>query len=122
MTEQTNENAVQPAAASRDAPAARVAYFALATGGAFALVAIARHFSGAFASIDPATIIERHGPALFGIPASAATAFILVALVRALDGPIALDLLGLKTEGAGATAIIWIAVFLAISLSFRALW
>jgi hypothetical protein len=122
MTESTDENAAHPATTSKDPRAARGAYFVLATGCLFALVAIVRRLSDMFGSIDFATTVDRHGPAVLGIPAAAATAFILVALVRALDGPTTLDFLGLKTEGAGATAFIWIVVFLAISLSFRALW
>jgi holo-[acyl-carrier protein] synthase len=73
----------------------------------------------ALVSTDLAAIIDRHGPAVLGIPMASAAAIILVGLVRALDGPIALDMLGVKAEGAGATAIIWIAAFLAFSRSGR---
>jgi hypothetical protein len=94
----------------------------LAIGVVIAVVAIARHFSGALLAIDLATIIDRHGPAVLGIPTAAVVAFFLVVLARALDGPMALDLFGLKSEGASATCVVWIALFLAISASFRALW
>ena len=73
-------------------------------------------------SIDLATIVDRHRLAILGTPSAAAAALIFVALAHVLDGPIALDFLGLKAVGARATSIIWISAILAISWSFRALW
>ena len=126
MTDNANSGPAQPAANANHRAAARIvaqiAYGVLAIGVVIAVVAIARHFSGAFVTIDLATIIDRHGPAVLGIPTAAVVAFFLVVLARALDGPMALDLFGLKSEGASATCVVWIALFLAISVSFRALW
>jgi len=126
MTENASGGPEQPAAnpTNHAAPriVAQIAYGVLAIGVLIAVVAIARHFSGALVTIDLATIIDRHGPAVLGIPTAAVVAFFLVVLARALDGPMALDLFGLKSEGASATCVVWIALFLAISVSFRALW
>jgi hypothetical protein len=122
MTLRTSESTEHPATIPKAHRGARVTYGVIAICGVIVLVMIARYLLAALGSSDLAAIIERHGPAVLGIPAAAAVAFVLVGLVRALDGPLALDALGLKVEGAGAAAVIWIAVFLAISLSFRALW
>ena len=126
MTENASGGPEQPAANSKDHAAARIvaqiAYGVLATGVVIAVVAIARHFSGAFVTIDLATIIDRHGPAVLGIPTAAILAFFLVSLARALDGPMALELFGIKSEGGSATCIVWVALFLAIGVCFRALW
>src|SRR6266571_3917000 len=106
MIENTSESVARPATASKGPQAARIVYFALAAGGLIALVVIVRHFSSTLGLADVATIVDRHGPAVLGIPAAALAAFIIVAFVRALEGPIAFDLLGLKAEGAGATTTI----------------
>jgi hypothetical protein len=102
--------------------ASRVAYAALATGVVVALVVIARHPSEALGAIDLATIIDRHGPVVLRTPAAAILALFLVSLTRALDGPMAPEFFGIKSEGASATCIVWIALFAAISVSIRALW
>jgi hypothetical protein len=126
MTEARSDNPEQPAANSRGRTAARIAsqiaYGALATGVVITLVVIARHPFEKFVAIDLATIIDRHGPAVLGIPSAAIVAILLVSLTRALDGPMTLELFGIKFDGASATCIVWIALFLAISVSFRALW
>lgn len=67
-----------------------------------ALVLTARHFVGGLTSADLCAIISRHGPALIGITAASAVALILVSLIRALDGPIALDMLVVKANDGGA--------------------
>jgi hypothetical protein len=126
MTEATSDDLEQPAASSRGNTAARIvsqiAYGALATGLVITLVIIARRPFDRLGVIDLATIIDRHGPAVLGIPSAVIVAILLVSLTRALDGPMTLELFGIKSDGASATCIVWIALFLAISLSFRALW
>ncbi len=79
----------------------------LAVVGIVVLVQVSRHFARSLTSTDLAAMIDRHGLAVLGIPAALVVAFILIGLVRALDGPITFEMLGLKAEGAGA--IIWIA-------------
>lgn len=125
MTENTDDSPEQPATSKGYAAgriASQVAYGVFATIIVIVLVVIARYFSGTLGAIDLAMIIERHGPAVLGIPAAVILAFLLVSLARALDGPMAFEFFGIKSEGASATCIVWIALFLAISVSFRALW
>ncbi len=125
MNENTSDSSEQPATSKGHTSGrivSQVSYGVLATGVVIAVVLIARYSSGALGAIDLATIIDRHGPAILGIPAAAILAFFIVSLARALDGPMALELFGLKSEGASGTCIVWIALFLAISVSFRALW
>jgi hypothetical protein len=129
MIEGTSASPEQAATSKRRAAGpiiSRVAYAALAAGVVIVvvivLVVIVRHSSGALRAIDLATNIDRHGPAVLGIPAAAVLALFLVSLARALDGQMTLEFFGVKSDGASATCIIWIALFLAISLSLRALW
>ncbi|MDF0492739.1 hypothetical protein [Bradyrhizobium yuanmingense] len=81
-----------------------------------------REGGGAVASIDLVKLYDQHGPAAVGIPVAGVSALLLVSLARALDGPMSLDLFGIKSEGASATCIVWAILFLVIGLSFRALW
>jgi hypothetical protein len=125
MTENTSGSPERPATSKGHAAeriASQVAYGMLATGVVIALVVIARYSSGALGATDLATIVDRHGPAVLGIPTAAILAFFLVSLARALDGPMALELFGIKSEGGSATCIVWVALFLAIGVCFRALW
>ncbi|MCW3474696.1 hypothetical protein [Limobrevibacterium gyesilva] len=67
-------------------------------------------------------LVARHGAVLIGVPAAAVLALFLIGIVRAIDGPIEFDVLGLRARGAGAAIILWIAAFVAIGLSIRAVW
>lgn len=87
-----------------------------------AIVRIIREGGGVLATVDLAKFYDQHGPAAIGIPAAWISALLLVCVARALDGPMSLDLFGLKSEGASATCIVWAILFLVIGLSFRALW
>lgn len=87
-----------------------------------AIVKIARQGRDALVTIYPAELYTQHGPAIIGIPVAGISALLLVSLTRALDGPMSLDLFGIKSEGASATCIVWAILFLVIGLSFRALW
>jgi hypothetical protein len=87
-----------------------------------AIVKIVREGGGALATIDPAKLYDQHEPAAIGIPVAAASALFLVCLARALDGPMSLDLFGIRAEGASGTCVVWAILFLVIGLSFRALW
>jgi hypothetical protein len=75
---------------------------------------------------EPATelagLLERHGAALIGIPAASALALFLIGIIRAIDGPIEFDVLGMRAKGAGAAIILWIAAFVTVGLSIRAVW
>lgn len=69
-----------------------------------------------------AALLDRHGPALLGVPTAAALAIAVTGIARAFDGKIRLDLLGLRVEDAAGTGTLWIAVFLAVILAIRTLW
>jgi hypothetical protein len=100
----------------------RVIYALLSVGIIVTILASSHTGWGPLATLDLAGFIDRHGPAVVGIPVAGFFALLLVSLARALDGPMALDFIGLRSEGASATCIVWAILFLAISLSFRALW
>ncbi|SDE72048.1 hypothetical protein SAMN05216337_103318 [Bradyrhizobium brasilense] len=97
-------------------------YAVLSVAIAVAIVLIIRQNGAALAVIDPVKLYDQHGPAAIGIPVAGVSALLLVSLARALDGPMSLDLFGIKSEGASATCIVWAILFLVIGLSFRALW
>jgi hypothetical protein len=100
----------------------QIIYAVLSAAIVIAIVKIVREGGGALATIDPAKFYDQHGPAAIGIPVAGTSALLLVSLARALDGPMSLDLFGIKSEGASATCIVWAILFLVIGLSFRALW
>lgn len=100
----------------------RIIYAVLSTSIVIAAVKIVREGCGTPAIIDPVKLYDQHGPAAIGIPVAGIAALLLVSLARALDGPMSLDLFGIKSEGAAATCIVWAILFLVIALSFRALW
>jgi len=97
-------------------------YAVLSAAIVFAIVKIIRQDGAALAIIDPVKLYDQHGPAAIGIPVAGVFALLIVSLARALDGPMSLDLFGIKSEGASATCIVWAILFLVIGLSFRALW
>jgi hypothetical protein len=100
----------------------QILYALLAAAIFTAIVQVIRNRSGLLATIDPAKIYDQHGPAAIGIPVAGISALLLVSLARALDGPMSLDLFGIKSDGAAATCIVWAILFLVIGLSFRVLW
>jgi hypothetical protein len=100
----------------------QIIYAVLSAAIAVATVKIVQEASGSLATIDPVKLYDQHGPAAIGIPVAGLSALLLVCLARALDGPMSLDLFGMKSEGASATCIVWAILFLVIGLSFRALW
>lgn len=97
-------------------------YAALSAAIVIAIVKIVRHGGDVLATIDPVKLYDQHGPAAIGIPVAGISALLLVSLARALDGPMSLDLFGIKSEGASATCVVWAILFLVIGLSFRAVW
>jgi len=99
----------------------RIAFGGLAVVGLVVLWRIWRLIAKVPAA-ELAALIERHGAALIGVPAATALALFLIGIVRAIDGPIEFDVLGLQAKGAGAAIILWITAFVAIELSIRAVW
>lgn len=69
-----------------------------------------------------AALLDRHGPCVIGVPLAVGVATALVGGVRALDGELQFELLGLKAAGAGATLIGWVTTFSTVALAVRALW
>ncbi|MGX1360660.1 hypothetical protein QNJ95_37425 [Bradyrhizobium elkanii] len=89
------------------------------------VVAVARELrdsTGRLRGVNLAKLYDQHGPAAIGIPVAGVVALMLVSLARALDGPMSLDVFGVRSEGAPAICIVWSIVFLVMGLSFRALW
>ena len=66
--------------------------------------------------------VERHGPALVGVPAAVCLATSVTCAARAIDGNMDFDFLGVRAQGGTATGGLWLAVFLAVALSVRWLW
>jgi hypothetical protein len=100
----------------------RIIYAVLSTAIVITVVKSVREGNGSLGPIDPVKLYDQHGPAAIGIPVAGLSALLLVCLARALDGPMSLDLFGIKSEGASATCIVWAILFLVVGLSFRALW
>jgi hypothetical protein len=67
-------------------------------------------------------IIEEHYAATMGLPLAAIAALVLVLLLEASAGPIEIEGLGFKFRGASGPAILWIFVFLAMTLAIKLLW
>ncbi len=67
-------------------------------------------------------IISEHTPAITGLRLVMAAATALIGLLRALEGPFYLDLLGLRVTGAAATLFSWLACVLGLAFSVRILW
>lgn len=64
----------------------------------------------------------RHFASIFGLPAGAAAALLIVLVTRAVSGPMSVDFLGLKFHGAASEAIMWVICFLAISYAVQSTW
>jgi len=100
----------------------RIAWSAISIIGVGVLVLGGWRMRQVLSSYDPASLLDRHGPAVIGIPLAVCVATIFVGVMRAIEGQFKLDFLGLKAEGAAASACLWIAAFAAISLVIRVLW
>jgi hypothetical protein len=71
---------------------------------------------------DLTSLLDRHGSGVIGVPAAVCAATVFVGVMRVVEGQFRFDFLGLKLEGAAASACLWIGAFLAISLAVRFLW
>ena len=100
----------------------QIVYAVLSAVIVIAILKIAHAGCCSLVTIDPVKLYDQHGPAAVGIPVAGVSALFLVSLARALDGPMSLDLFGVKSGGASATCIIWAMLFLVIGLTFRAHW
>lgn len=68
------------------------------------------------------TILIDHFIALFGLPAAAAAAFIIVTLFRQGEEPIRIKGLGFEIQGAAGPVVLWVLCFLAICGAIKLLW
>ena len=107
---------------SNSEPLVRIVYGLFAMVGIAAIAVLARHVLLILPPSDLAIVVERHGPAVVGIPMAVAVAFVLVGIVRAVEGPIRLEILGVKAGGDRAVALVWILAFCAVAMAIRALW
>jgi hypothetical protein len=65
------------------------------------------------------TIIDlgyRHFASIFGLPAAAAAALAIVLLTRVISGPMSVEVLGLKFQGAASETICGLLVFLLLPM------
>lgn len=63
-----------------------------------------------------------HFIAVFGLPAAAAAAFIIVTLFRQGEEPIKIKGLGFEIQGAAGPVVLWVMCFLAICGGIKLLW
>ena len=68
------------------------------------------------------TVIFDHFTATIGLPMAAAAAFLIVTFFRTVEGPIKLEALHVKFEGASGPILMWILCFGAIAGALKALW
>ena len=66
--------------------------------------------------------IYDHFAALIGIPAAAGAAFVLVSILRQLDGPIEFEFSGFKAKGSTGQVILWVICFLSFVFAMNMLW
>ncbi|MEO0699829.1 MAG: hypothetical protein AAFY81_08955, partial [Pseudomonadota bacterium] len=67
-------------------------------------------------------VIFDHFAATIGLPMAAAAAFLVVSFFKTVDGPIKIEVLGLKFEGASGPILMWVIVFGAITGGIAVLW
>ena len=68
------------------------------------------------------SVIFEHFPATIGLPMAAAAAFVVVAFFRTVEGPIRLEALSVKFEGASGPILMWVISFGVIAGALKALW
>ena len=71
------------------------------------------------------TIVDlgyKHFASVFGLPAAAAAALLVVLLTRAVSGAMSVEFLGLKFHGAASETIMWVLCFLAITYAIGHTW
>ena len=68
-------------------------------------------------------IVREHFRALYGIPACAIVALVLVFILRVAEGPIEFEApFGFKFRGASGPIVLWVLVFLACVVAALAMW
>lgn len=64
----------------------------------------------------------KHFASVFGLPAAAAAAILIVLVTRAVSGPMSVELFGLKFHGAASETLMWVLCFLAIAFAIERTW
>jgi hypothetical protein len=67
-------------------------------------------------------ILRYHYAAIIGLPSAAIFSFILVVLLRQIDGPIIIEGFGFKFQGAAGQIVMWILCFLAMAAGIKICW
>jgi hypothetical protein len=67
-------------------------------------------------------MLDRHFAATIGLPAAAAGAFVIIAVIRQTDGPLEFEALGVKFRGASGPIILWVLCFAAMAAGIWLLW
>lgn len=67
-------------------------------------------------------LITEHFAAVIGLPAAAIAASCVVFAFRQADGPIQLEVLGLRLKGAAGPVVLWTLCFLGIAIAIKMLW
>ncbi len=66
--------------------------------------------------------IFAHAPASIGIPFCSIIAMFVVLMLRATQGPVEFEAIGLKFRGASGPIVMWVLCFLAMILAMKLLW
>jgi hypothetical protein len=80
------------------------------------LYSIIKHFNGW------PDVITNHFPVVVGLPVGATLAFMIVSVLRQVDGPIEFEGLGFKFKGASGQVVMWVVCFLAIAAAIHWCW
>ena len=103
-------------------PLVRIVHGAVAVLTLIALIGATWAAHAAISAGNWSLLLDRHGPALLGIPAALGVATILTSAARAIEGPLRIDFLGFRSEGAVAAVVCWVLTFGTVALAVRALW
>ena len=68
------------------------------------------------------TFLFEHFAVTVGLPCATAGAFVIVSLFRQHEDPIEIKGLGFEIRGAAGPVVLWVLVFLTISVSIKLLW
>jgi hypothetical protein len=84
-------------------------------------IALILRWAAASTTMGFASVISLHAPAILGISIAGLASLCLVAFFRAADGPLQLDILGLKLAGGSASLVLWALGFLTLIGGWRLL-
>ena len=67
-------------------------------------------------------ILKVHYAAVVGTPMCAFLAFFIVSILKVTSGPIELEAMGVKFQGASGPIVLWMLSFLSVVFAFHMLW